>query len=225
MRSLAQSLAGHPSSVDPNADVRTLRHVLGFAEGVQQDASDALYALLEPYDLHEGVAQLEVTISLSADKGEQRETRRLESASVVMSVHEWAATGSTADTLDQLEVTDLTPPSEVGGLLVRRVSTRLVYIPGDYFVLHVDRSSMGQTPIRVGEEVCTRDGRTFQLHAAVLRRCCSGSSHHFTAVVRCAGHGWLVYDDLATSHPVAASLDVAAPGLDQAVVLAMYRVT
>jgi hypothetical protein len=221
---LATGLAGREAQPDPTGAVEIVRKLLGtcrfasdFSSGRQQDASEALYALLELRNLHTGVGSLEITVVLD----NLETTRRTESASVVLSVHTWDTSWSMVHTLDQSTATILDPPHTVGGRLVRRLATRMVYTPAGYFVVHFDRTTAGRKRVPVDDSVRVADGRTFRLHAAVLHHGSSLSTGHYTAVVRHAGGGWLHYNDVAREHPVRQTLD-AIPGLRESAVLLMY---
>jgi uncharacterized UBP type Zn finger protein len=220
---LARCLAGGAAGPDPTAAVQTVRALLGqcrfatnFASRVQQDASEALYALVELRHLHTGAGTREVTIAFDGVET----TRRTEAASTVLSVHTWDAACSAAELLDQRSETTLETPYAVDGRLTRRLATRSVYTPAEYFVVHFDRTTSWRKRAPT-DDIVLPDGRAFRLHAAVLHQGASMSAGHYRAVVRHVGGGWLLYDDLAHEHPVLPGLD-QVPRLRETVVLALY---
>ena len=225
---IARGLRGdgtRTTSTDMVRAVATLRVALGstgryaqFGDGRQHDASEFLYALLGALGLDTGPGHRRVVVAGYGNRGGadgpgdmQRPvvtTDRVEPTGPVVHAAAWCASSpfslcSTEDAV--LDVPCTTPRGTFA-----RMSTTVHAMPGEFFVVHVDRSARArhQTPFPVAHAPAW-GGRSYRLVSAVLWAGRFPDSGHYTCLVdvraRTPGGvpAWTHYDGIGpTARPV-----------------------
>ena len=199
--------------------VNSLRKLLGacnfhtdIGSHDQQDASDFLNMLLEVFSMNDHIGAKHIIVRASNDllsddvapSDTVVTTSRVEDIGTVIYIDSWTSEDSSA-TILRTHTDEILDDGYVfeDEWYIRKI-TDIVYVPKNFFIIHIDRTLTGNKntkPFELTEFVRISETHVLALTAVVLHNGSSLDSGHYITLFKSAGDVWYLYDDMIKHGP------------------------